>query len=238
MLRPLAPTEVIGGDHPVGGYSLTGLLPPAPVPLPSRRALLGGAALVVPPPQGAPIDAPGVPERAAAELGELLGGTFGSGATLPLSVHDALVSPQTRAQYGAPGLSLTWDRPRHGFYWLAARLDDRQVQACGEPGHLHCVSFHRPLAGPPTDDPWELLAQLAPALHARLRGEPAERGGADLRDITAAFSPGLFGIALSAPELRIRTGVRQALRTDGTPAGLVHVLRIDAGPGCREWPGP
>ncbi|MEU3655455.1 hypothetical protein AB0E67_22085 [Streptomyces sp. NPDC032161] len=85
MLRPLAPAEVIGGDHPAGGYALTGLLPPTPVPLPSRRALLGGASLIVPPPRGARIDVPGVLERAAAELGDLLGGAFGPGALLPLT---------------------------------------------------------------------------------------------------------------------------------------------------------
>lgn len=248
MLHPLAPGEAIGSDHPLGGHSLAGLAPPGPVPLPSVRALLGGAPLVVPPPQGAPIEDPAVLERAADELGTLLGGAFGPGTARLLTLHDALVPPETRAQYAAPGFSLTWDRPERGFYWLAARLDGWQVQGCGEPGNLHCVSFHRPLGGPvrggPGDGARALLAGLAPALHGLVDlPEPPEPPGAEppageLRDVTAAFSPGLFDTALSAPELRVRTGVRQTLRTDGTPAGLARVLRVDAGRGCREWPGP
>ncbi|MET8546570.1 hypothetical protein ABZW03_39055 [Kitasatospora sp. NPDC004799] len=239
MLHPLGAAEVAGGDHPTVGYSFAALLPPAPLSLPSRKRLLGGAELVVPPPQGAPLDDPGALEQVTAELGDLLGGAFGPAAALPLTLHDALISPETRARYEAPGRALAWDRPRRGFYWLAARLGDWRVQACGEPGDLHCVSFHRPVEGPswggPADSPYALAAELAPALAARLGGGSAPEG---LRDVTAAFSPGLFGTALSAPELRVRTGIRQTLGTDRTPLGLARVLRIDAGPGCRDWPGP
>ncbi|MBD0707006.1 MULTISPECIES: hypothetical protein [unclassified Streptomyces] len=238
MLHPLAPGQVTGIDHPFGGYSFAGLLPPSPVPLPSRMRLLGGAELVVPPPLGMPLDAPAVRERAAAELSALLGGAFATGVAPLLTLHDALISPETRARYEAPGLALAWDRPRHGFHWMAARLGEWRVQACGEAGDLHCVSFHRPAESPswgPDGDPYTLLAEVAPALAARLADGPP---GGHLRDVTAAFSPGLFAVALSAPELRVRTGVRQTVGTDGTTLGPARVLRIDAGPGCRDWPGP
>ncbi|MFE3068502.1 hypothetical protein [Streptomyces sp. NPDC059247] len=239
MLQILTPDEVARGDCPTGGYSFTGLVPPTSVSVPSRLRLLGGAGLVVPPPLGAAVDGPAVLDRVAAELGDLLGGVFGAGAVLPLALHDALISPETRARYEAPGHAPPWDRPREGFYWLAARLGDWRVQACGEPGDLHCVSFHRPVEGPawggPPDDPCALAADLAPALTSRLGDRPSPEG---LRDVTAAFSPGLFGVALSSPELRVRTGIRQTLGADGTPLGLARVLRIDAGPGCRAWPGP
>lgn len=231
MIQPLAPSTVVGADYPPGGHSLQGLLPPAPVHVPGRRTLLGGAQLVVPPPQGARTDAPAVLDRAAVELSRLLGGAFSPDAAPLMSLHDALVSTEMRAQYAAPGFSLTWDRPREGFYWLAGGLDDWQVQACGEPGDLHCVSFHRPLDGPTGEqadgDLRALLAELAPALDTE-----------GLRDITTAFYQGLFDTALSAPELRIRVGVRQTVRMDGSPAGLARILRIDAGPGCLDWPGP
>ncbi|MFJ9434281.1 hypothetical protein ACIRQY_32120 [Streptomyces sp. NPDC101490] len=239
MLQFLTPEEVTLGDHPTGGYSFAGLVPPTSVSVPSRLRLLGGAGLVVPPPLGSPVDGPAVLDQVAAELGDLLGGAFDAGAVLPLTLHDALISPETRAQYEAPGRAPAWDRPREGFYRLAARLGDWRVQGCGEPGDLHCVSFHRPVEGPawggPPDDPYAMTAELAPALAPRLGGQFSPE---DLRDVTAAFSPGLFGVVLSAPELRIRTGIRQTLGADGTPLGLARVLRIDAGPGCRAWPGP
>ncbi|WP_274031985.1 hypothetical protein [Streptomyces sp. MMBL 11-1] len=271
MLQPITPDQVAHGDYPTGGYSFTGLLPPAPVSRASRVRLLGGAELIVPPPPGAPADGPAVLEQVASELGDLLGGAFGAGAVLPFTQHGAPAAPEYPARNETPGPASTWDRPRHDFYWLAARLDDWRVQGCGEPGDLHCVSFHRPVEAParngPADAPGALLTDLAPALAARLDERPApdprepsrshephepsrtphepsrtphepHELREPLRDVTAAYSPGLFGTALSAPELRIRTGIRQALGADGAPLGLVRVLRIDAGPGCRDWPGP
>ncbi|WP_284579495.1 hypothetical protein [Streptomyces sp. 2P-4] len=224
----VTPADVIARDHLPGGHSLDGLAMPPPVPVPSRRSLLGGAQLVVPPPEGVRIDGPEVLRRAAAELAGLLGVGFGPDPVASMALYDGLVSPELRERFSAPGFALRWDRPREGFAWLAVRLGAWQVQACGEPGVLSCVSFHRPWEGQEQAAGLRaLLAEAAPALDTT-----------GLRDVTRAYAHGVFDEAWSAPELRLRCGFRQTLRRDGSAAGPAYVLRVDAGPGCREWPGP
>lgn len=220
MIAPLRPEDVITAEAPIGVYSFAEVASTAAVDVPTKAALLGGTGLAAPPPAGAVVDDAGLVEGVADELARLLGGWFAGDLRPYLSLHDSLASPELRNYYAAGGMTMGWDEPATAFYWLAFRSPPWQVQAVGEAGDFHCVSFAHPLAQGealgegghprplPVGPPLDLLREAAPGVAALA-----------LTDETAHHAPNVFDAYLPAAQVAVKGGVR--LRVDGTgaPAG-------------------
>jgi hypothetical protein len=219
-MRPVESSEIVEGESPIGAVPFAELGTAAAIDLPSRQRMLEGHALVVAPPGGEIVEDAKLVAEVGEELARYLGGWFAADLSAFTRLHDSLATAELRAMAHGPGTTLTLESPRSSYYFVAFEEEGWQVQAAGESGDFHCVSFSRPLSAEdalgPGGHPRSLPSQRASDL---VRAAAPEVDVDGLRDEAAAHPANLYDTYLSGRGVVLKAGIRLRVGAGGAPAG-------------------
>ena len=213
-LNPLSQEQIIQNEKIIGFYQLaTGFGVPA-MDVPTVKSLFQGTDLMVPILNGTPVHDSGYIKKVNKELKKKFGGVFAQNICEYIQCYESFVSDETKEYYKAGGMSINWDRPEKAFYTLHMQLDSCIVQAVGELGKFHCISFayfiNKEAVIDNTGNPKYPAPDMLPA---HLKAYLPKITLAEFQNQAESHQQNVYNVYFDKGQIDIRGGLRQQIGT-------------------------
>lgn len=140
-ILPLKPEKYIEKEQILGFYTLPLDNPPPAIDILTVKSLFQNTHVMAPILSHEPVPLPSYARQVNKELGELFGGVFQEDLSPYIQCYPSLVPESEKTRYQAGGMQINWDVPQESFYSIQLSLDTCHLQALGELGNFHCLSF-------------------------------------------------------------------------------------------------
>jgi len=208
--KPLAADQRIDSEAPLTISLGQSGVPTTSISIPTLEALWATDRLYIGACAGSKKEAESSRDKALEELKAELGGLFEADLTDFTQMHAGLVSPETLAQYNAPGMSLTVDEPQEAFYHLAFGIDEWAVYGLGEAGRFHTVFLGRIVEkGEVLEDNGNVRESLREATTQALQSFLPKLNWQEMEDQSNQYSPSDFILYLQQEDRVVKSGVRK-----------------------------